>query len=307
MSSQHQQQQRQAIVKDLVEEAKKRIVILAICVVGLSYLMSLTSSSVWVNLPAAAFLIIILRYFSLDIEMKRKNATYVSKPLQPNSPPQDKPQYARIVQKSQWRKKVNSPVVEDAINNFTRHLVSEWVTDLWYGRLTPDKQGPEELVEIMNGVLGELSARFRDINLLDLLTRDLINLICSHLVLFRASQAKIEMKHPDSLSIEQRDREIKRVLAEENKLHPALFSAEAEHKVLQHLMEGLISLTFRPEDLKCYFLGYLARELLACAVMRPVLNLASPRYLFLLVLFCAPQVLNCCISVIRVFLFSEIV
>ncbi|CAN1317516.1 Sorting nexin-13 [Linum perenne] len=278
MSSQHQQQQRQAIVKDLVEEAKKRIVILAICVVGLSYLMSLTSSSVWVNLPAAAFLIIILRYFSLDIEMKRKNATYVSKPLQPNSPPQDKPQYARIVQKSQWRKKVNSPVVEDAINNFTRHLVSEWVTDLWYGRLTPDKQGPEELVEIMNGVLGELSARFRDINLLDLLTRDLINLICSHLVLFRASQAKIEMKHPDSLSIEQRDREIKRVLAEENKLHPALFSAEAEHKVLQHLMEGLISLTFRPEDLKCYFLGYLARELLACAVMRPVLNLASPRF-----------------------------
>ncbi|CAN0858604.1 Sorting nexin-16 [Linum grandiflorum] len=279
MSSEHQHQHRQAIIKDLVEEAKKRIVILAICVVGLSYLMSLTSSSVWVNLPAAAFLLIILRYFSLDIEMKRKTATYVSKPLQPSTTLQDKPHNARIVQKSIWRKKVNSPAVEDAINNFTRHLVSEWVTDLWYGRLTPDKQGPEELVEIINGVLGELSARLRDINLLDLLTRDIINLICSHLILFRASQAKIEKKQPDLLSIEQRDREIKRVLAEENKLHPALFSAEAEHKVLQHLMEGLISFTFRPEDLKCSFFGYLARELLACVVMRPVLNLASPRFL----------------------------
>jgi hypothetical protein len=32
--------QRQVIVRDLVEEAKKRIVMLVICVVGLSYLMS---------------------------------------------------------------------------------------------------------------------------------------------------------------------------------------------------------------------------------------------------------------------------
>ncbi|CAL1378069.1 unnamed protein product [Linum trigynum] len=277
---QQQQQQRQAIVKDLVEEAKKRIVILAICVVGLSYLMSLTSSSVWVNLPAATFLIIILRYFVLDLEMRRKSATYVSKSLQSNTSPQDRPHgSSRIVQKSQWRKKVNSPVVEDAINNFMRHIVSEWVTDLWYGRLTPDQEGPEELVVIMNGVLGELSARLRDINLLDLLTRDLINLICTHLVLFRASQAKIAQKQPNFLSIEQRDRELKQVLAAENKLHPALFSPEAEHKVLQHLMEGLISFTFRPDDLKCSFFRYLARELLACAVMRPVLNLATPRFI----------------------------
>ncbi|CAI0474646.1 unnamed protein product [Linum tenue] len=279
MSSQ-QQQQRQAIVKDLVEEAKKRFVVLAICVVGLSYLMSLTSSSVWVNLPTASFLIILLRYFVLDLEMRRKTATYVNKSLHSNASHQNRPHgSSRIVQKSQWRKKVNSPVVEDAINHFMRHIVSEWVTDLWYGRLTPDKEGPEELVVIMNGVLGELSARLRDINLLDLLTRDLINLICAHLVLFRATQAKIAQKQPNFLSIEQRDRELKQVLAAENKLHPALFSPEAEHKVLQHLMEGLISFTFRPEDLKCSFFRYLARELLACAVMRPVLNLATPRFI----------------------------
>ncbi|KAG6727896.1 hypothetical protein I3842_02G146800 [Carya illinoinensis] len=33
----------------------------------------------------------------------------------------------------------------------------------------------------MNGVLGEISARMRNINLIDLLTRDLINLVCIHL------------------------------------------------------------------------------------------------------------------------------
>lgn len=48
-------------------------------------------------------------------------------------------------------------------------------------------------------------------------------------------------------------------------------------QVLQQLMEGLISLTFKPEDLQCSFFRYTVRELLACAVIRPVLNLACPR------------------------------
>lgn len=151
--------------------------------------------------------------------------------------------------------------------------------------------------------------------------RDLVNLICAHLDLFRAAITKIEKQHTDSLTIESRDTEIKIVLAAEDKLHPALFSSEAEHKVvsrscsacihgvlgnfvyshgvkllfliflilgyndvrififqvLQHLMNGLISVTFKSEDLQCSFFRYTVRELLACCVMRPVLNLANPR------------------------------
>ncbi|XP_065866048.1 uncharacterized protein [Euphorbia lathyris] len=271
---------RQVTVRDLVEEGKKRIVILIICVVGLSYIMSLTSSSVWVNLPAAASLIILLRYFSLDYEMRRKAATYNNKPSSTNTVSQNNTsENNRVVEKSDWKTKVNSPVVEGAIDHFTRHLVSEFVTDLWYSRLTPDQQGPEELVQIVNGVLGEISIRLRNINIFDLLMRDVINLISTHLELFRASQAKIEKNLPGLLSIEQRDKELQRVLAAENRLHPALFSTESEHKVLQHVMDGLISFTFRPEDLKCSVFRYIVRELLACAVMRPVLNLASPRFI----------------------------
>ncbi|XAR50641.1 hypothetical protein NMG60_11005013 [Bertholletia excelsa] len=268
-------------VRDLAEEAKKRIVFLSICVVGLSYLMSLTSSSVWVNLPIAAFLIVILRYWSLDFEMRRKAAIYNSRPTLASISSQKKPLESPIsvVEKSDWRRKVNSPVVEEAIDHFTRHLVSEWVTDLWYSRITPDRQGPEELVQIINGVFGEISSRMRNVNLIDLLTRDIINLLCTHLELFRASQTKIEKKHPGILTFERRDKELKVVLYAENKLHPALFSPEAEHKVLQHLMDGLISFTFRPEDLQCSLFHYIVRELLACAVMKPVLNLANPRFI----------------------------
>ncbi|XP_054784664.1 uncharacterized protein LOC129291384 [Prosopis cineraria] len=269
-----------ATVRDLVDEAKKRIVFLVICVVGLSYLMSLTSSSVWVNLPAAASLIIVLRYLSLDFDMKRKAAAYNNKPGSTCDQSLKKPpEFSKSVAKSDWRVKVNSPIVEEAIDHFTRHLVSEWVTDLWYSRLTPDKEGPEELVQTLNGVIGEISGRLKNINLIDLLIRDLIHLICTHLELYRVTQAKIEKQLSGSVTFEGRDAEIKLALASENKLHPALFSAEAEHKVLQHLMDALMSVTFKPEDLQCSYFRCTVRELLSCAVMRPVLNLASPRFI----------------------------
>ncbi|KAL2462680.1 Phox-associated domain [Forsythia ovata] len=268
-------------VRDLVEEAKKRIVFLIVCVVGLSYLMSLTSPSVLVNLPVAAVLIIIFRYWSVEYDMRKKAETYKGKPITASTAPKRNPfEVPRVTaDKSDWKHKVDSPVVEDAIDHFTRHIVSEWVTDLWYSRITPDRQGPEELVLIMNGVLGELSYRMRDINLINLLTRDIVDILCTQLELFRTSKTKIEKHQFRFRTNEEREMELKSVLAAENKLHPALFSAKSEHKVLQHITDGLISFTFKPEDLQCSLFRYVVRELLACAVMRPVLNLSNPRFI----------------------------
>ncbi|KAL9156908.1 hypothetical protein ABFS82_09G110900 [Erythranthe guttata] len=268
-------------VRDLAEEAKKRIVLLVVCVVGMSYLMSLTSASVLVNLPAALSLIIIMRYMSLDFDMRRKAATYKGKQISANSSSENKPfEVLRVLpERSDWKHKVNSPIVEDAINKFNSHIVSEWVTGLWYSRITPDRQATEELVLIMNGVLGEISSRMRNINLIDLLTRDIINIVSTRLELFRESKIKIEKHQERYFTTEELDIELKSILAAENKLHPILFSAEAEHKVLQHVMDGLIVLTFNPEDLKCSLFRYIVRELLACVVIRPVLNLANPRFI----------------------------
>lgn len=126
-----------------------------------------------VNLPAALLLIIILRYLSLDIDIRRKSATYKSKQTSANISSNKNPLKGIRVEseRSDWKRNVNSPVVEDAIDQFTRHIVSEWVTGLWYSRITPDRQAPEEIVLIMNGVLGEISSRMRNINLINLLTR----------------------------------------------------------------------------------------------------------------------------------------
>ncbi|CAA0837247.1 Unknown protein [Striga hermonthica] len=266
--------------RDLVEEAKKRVVLLVVCVVGLSYLMSLTSASVLVNLPSALLLIMILRYMSLDFDTRRKAATYKGKQTSTNSSRTKPVDSLKLVpERSDWKLKVSSPVVEEAIDQFTRHIVSEWVTDLWYSRVTPDRQGPEEIVLVMNGVIGEISSRMRNINLIDLLTRDIICIVSRRLELFRASKLKIEKRQTRSFTFEERDTALKSVLAAENNLHPLLFSTESEHKVLQHVVDGLISLTFKPEDLQCSVFRYIIRELLACVVIRPILNLANQRFI----------------------------
>uniref|UniRef100_A0A8I6Z2W0 PXA domain-containing protein n=1 Tax=Hordeum vulgare subsp. vulgare TaxID=112509 RepID=A0A8I6Z2W0_HORVV len=124
--------------------------------------MSLTSSSVWINFPFAISLIVLFRYLSLDYDFRRKSTTATdhgtSRPLaKTKSIELRKPSPDKKGGSTGWRSKVNSPPVEVAFEQFTRHLLTEWVTDLWYSPITPGKDGPEELISIVNSILGEIS------------------------------------------------------------------------------------------------------------------------------------------------------
>ncbi|KAL6848737.1 hypothetical protein ACP4OV_021320 [Aristida adscensionis] len=271
-------------LRDLAEEGKKRAVLLLVFAFGLAFLMSLTSSSVWINLPVATALIVLFRYISLDYDLRRKNTGTtdhdVSRPLvKTKSSELKKIPTTQKDGKPDWRSKVNSPPVEIAVEQFTRHLITEWVTELWYSRVTPDKEGPEELINVVNTVVGEISVRARNVNLITLLTRDLVDLICKNLELYHFCQGRIGKDKFVNLPSERRDAELKHTLIAENKLHPALFSASTEYKVLQSLADTLLSITVKPQDLQCSFFRCTARELLACAVLRPVINLANPRFI----------------------------
>ena len=233
----------------------------------LVFSIAVTSSSVWINFPFSIALIVLFRYLSLDYDFRRKGTTATdhdaSRPLaKTKSIELSKPSLAQKNGNPGWRSKVNSPPVEAAFEQFTRHLITEWVTDLWYSRVTPDKDGPEELVSIVNSVLGEISYRARNINLITLLTRleslfyhtkemnnvsfqnigclrktlstlcrDLVDLICNNLELYQCCEAKIGKEKFVSLPTERRDAELKLAIIAQNKLHPALFSAGAEYKV----------------------------------------------------------------------------
>lgn len=70
-----------------------------------------------------------------------------------------------------WKRKIDSPVVEAAMEDFINKLLHDFVIDLWYSDITPDKEAPELIHAIVMDVLGEVSARIKELNLVDLLTR----------------------------------------------------------------------------------------------------------------------------------------
>ncbi|KAI5079555.1 hypothetical protein GOP47_0005034 [Adiantum capillus-veneris] len=267
-------------LKGLVEEAKRRTILWAIFIAGFAYLLSLTSSSVWLNVPVAAAFLILIRYLSFELEIRRK--VHIS----------SIPSHLSHLLKNQlscddlllssttsihWRRKIDSPIIEEALDGFTRRIVQEFVTNSWYSALSPDQDVPEQIRLLVIDIFGELGQRVKRINLINLVTRDIVELVGGHLELFR--QARYSIRRFESLSSEDREKELKLALSKGNQLHPALSSPDSECKVLQKLMGGMVAIVLRPQDAQCVLMKGLARELLACAVLRPVMNLANPGFI----------------------------
>ncbi|GFQ03848.1 sorting nexin-16 [Phtheirospermum japonicum] len=270
-------------IQDLIEEAKLRTVWWVLCIFAVSYFLTHTSKSMLMNIPISILMISGLRILLNEVEFRWKArndrpTSYLShlekKQLSVNDsrlttqPPPPK-----------WKRKIDSPVVEAAIEDFISKLLHDFVVDLWYSDITPDKEAPALIHDIVMDVLGEVTARVKEVNLVDLLTRDVVDLVGDHLDLFRRNQAAIGVDVMGTLSCEERDERLKHHLMASKELHPALISPECEYKVLQRIMGGLIAVVLRPREAQCPLVRCIARELLTCLVMQPVMNFASPGYI----------------------------
>lgn len=270
-------------LQDLIEEAKLRTVWWALCIFAISYFLSHTSKSMWMNIPISILLVSALRILSNEVEFRWRvrsvpRLTFLShlekKQLSVNdsrlatSPPPPK-----------WKRKIDSPIVEAAMSGFIDKILKDFVVDLWYSDITPDREAPELIRAVIMDVLGEISGRVKEINLVDLLTRDIVDLIGNHLDLFRRNQAAIGVDVMGTLSSEERDERLKHHLMASKELHPALISSECEYKVLQRLIGGLLAVVLRPREAQCPLVRCIAREIVTCLVMQPVMNLASPIYI----------------------------
>lgn len=270
-------------INDLIEEGKARALAWLISILALAYLLSLTRKWVWLNIPISFLIISVFRYLSLEVEIHRRRPTicqpsYLSHLQSRQLSPHD-PLLFSARDKMKWKRNIDSPVVEVAVDEFTQKIVQEFVTDLWYSSITPDQEVPEQIRLVINDVIGEISQRVRHINLIDLLTRDMVDLIGSHLELYRRNQARIGVRVMGTLSSEERDERLKQCLAAAKELHPALVSPEDEYKVLKRLMAGVVAVVLRPQEAQSPIVRCLARELLACAVVQPIMNFASPGFI----------------------------
>ncbi|MBA0804417.1 hypothetical protein Gohar_004003, partial [Gossypium harknessii] len=237
----------------------------------------------WMNLPIAVIIVSTFRVIANEVEFKWKvksvhPPTYLShlerKQLSVNdsrlssSPPPPK-----------WKQKIDSPIVEAALNEFIDKILRDFVINLWYSEITQDREAPELIRALILDAIAEITERVKEINLVDLLTRDIVDLIGDHLDLFRRNQAAIGVDVMATLSSEERDKRLKHHLMVSGELHPALLSPESEYKVIQQLFGGVLAVVLRPREAQCPLVRTIAREIVTCLVVLPLLNLASPRYI----------------------------
>ncbi|CAL9054938.1 uncharacterized protein LOC135583382 isoform X2 [Musa acuminata AAA Group] len=270
-------------LQDLIEEAKVRTVCWAICVFAISYFLSHTSKSMWTNVPISVLILVAFRVLSYDVELRWRvrpvpKQTYLSH-LEKKQLRLEDSRLSIVVPTSRWKRKFDSPLVEAAVEEFINKILQDFVIDLWYSSISPDKEAPELIRSFVLDVLGEISGRVKQINLVDLLTRDLIDLVGNQLDLYRKNQSEIGVNVMITLSSEERDEKLKRHLMASKELHPALFSPESEYKVLQRIVGGVLSLALKPREAQCPLVRCLCRELLTCLVVQPVMKFASPGYI----------------------------
>ncbi|KAI4997354.1 uncharacterized protein LOC123448013 isoform X1 [Hordeum vulgare subsp. vulgare] len=276
-------------VDDLIEEAKVRTVAWALGIFTISYFLTHTSKSMWTNVPMSILILAFLRYVSFKVEFRWRSQPV---PKQPYLSQASKRQLSAndhrlstVPPVSRWRRKVDSPAVEAAFESFIDLVLRDFVMDLWYSSITPDREAPELIRGLVLHALGEVSGRAKEMNLVDLLTRDMSDLIGKHVDIFRKNQSQIGVDVMGTLSSEERDERLKQHLIVSQELHPALLSSEHEYKVLQELVGGIMALVLRPQDAQSPLVRCFSRELLTCLVLQPVMNFASPIYVNELIIY----------------------
>lgn len=267
-------------IQDLIEEAKVRTVWWTLLIFAVCYFLSHTSTSMWMNLPISILIVCALRILCNEVEISwkvkaRHSQTYLSL-LEKKQLSVNDSRLSNAPAQQKWKRKIDSPIVEAAISEFIDKILKDFVVDLWYSDITPDREAPELMQSIIMDAIGEISGRVKRINLVDLVTRDIVDLIGDHLDLFRRNQAVIGVDVMGTLSSEERDERLKHHLMASKELHPALISPESEYKVLQRIMSGVLTVVLRPREAQCPIVRTIARELVTCLVIQPVMNLASP-------------------------------
>ncbi|KAJ6368582.1 hypothetical protein OIU78_001045 [Salix suchowensis] len=225
----------------------------------------------WMNLPISILIVSAIRILSNEVEFSWKvhqsvcRQSYLSH-LEKKQLSMNDSRLSSVPPPPKWKRKIDSPVVEAAIDGFIDKILKDFVI----------REAPELIRSVIMDALGEVSGRAKEINLVDLLTRDLVDLIGDHLDLFRRNQAAIGADVMATLSTEERDERLKHHLMVSKELHPALISLESEYKVLQRLIGGVLAIVLRPREAQCPLVRTISREIITCLIMQPLMNLASP-------------------------------
>lgn len=263
---------------------------LAFLVWVLAWAMTNTSQYMWANLPIAVALVAVGTWIFLHVDIQAKNL--------PGKAGRRRGLFAGMGEDApssgltghradgnKWRERVQAPVVELAWETLCGSILQEFIYDMWWGLLTPDKDFPRDVRRVLNDAFGELAFRARKTDV-KILLRDVAELVMEQIDLFRYTRASIQEGVGEQafrqMTAAACERAMQAEMRAEKNLHPALYPPGSGHaptghyKFIRQICDGMTAYLMDKSDFNKIMMRAAARELLAACVIRPIMYYFTP-------------------------------
>ncbi|KAK9807024.1 hypothetical protein WJX72_010915 [[Myrmecia] bisecta] len=278
----------------VVERSLNQIAKLSLLAWILAWALTKTSAYIWLNLPIAILLIGGLRWVLVQLDIRTRKAAATAKDtakkqqqqlLEEHSPAPHRTQ-SSAKPDNRWREQVSAPVVEHAWETLCGSILQEFVYDMWYAVLTPDREFPKEIRRILNSAFGEMAARGRKVDLRRMLVGDISELVMEQIELYRDTRESILQGMDETgfarMTPQARERALVAEMKADKNLHPALWPPDdsplilGHYKVMKQISEGMVVFMLGRTDHATPMLRVVARELLASCVLRSFISFFTP-------------------------------
>lgn len=179
----------------------------------------------------------------------------------------------------------NSPIVSTAINDILNMIIRDFVL-IWYTEISSSPAFPAAVSSLVHSCLESLLSRAESIDLPSLMVKRILPKITTHTELFRQSEVALRGAGLERKLTQSEELDI--LLAgryastkDGGKLHPAIenlsttFTKQTEEMHLRRLIDAALPLILPETEAKSTALKIVAREIVACAVLYPVMEMVS--------------------------------
>ncbi len=192
-----------------------------------------------------------------EIKALRARQTYDKKPLYPES-----------------------FLVSSALDELLEFIVKDFV-NAWYSHISKNPVFPNQVDKTIRIALGGLQDRMLELDITEVVTTRFVPILTAHFKDFYEAERAIRGKHLNRRVTESEELDLAIAAKyKEGKLHPAASLAYADTTLVQqgylrNLVKDLLPQLLPQNVLASGAVGVLVKELVACAVLSPVMRLLS--------------------------------
>jgi sorting nexin-25 len=171
-------------------------------------------------------------------------------------------------------------IISSALDELLELIVRDFVNS-WYSNISKNPVFANEVDETIRIALGALRDRLLDLDITEIMTTRFVPIMTAHFKDFYEAERSIRGKHLNRSVTESEELDLA-IAAKyrDGKLHPAASLAYADTKLVQQeylrkLTKGLLPKVLPENVIASRAVGVIINELVACAVLSPVMQLLS--------------------------------